>query len=489
MTEAVVCVSSRDATIGSGARARKTPVVTTNRNRRDPMRASASRRARGARVSATPANSFYGAFSSQTPTFTSCFFLFYVWMFPIPLIPAGASKPRGSPLLESRRARLAARAPQLPRAGRESRANTRADAFKHLLSSQESTSGVQRPPRHGPARSADLGRFGSPAVSCHRRPRALLLRRHRVFSPPAVAPRRRRVSRDSERGEVGAAVLERGLLRLGVRAKHLVHHGEDRRLLPAQELMVLSRFTSSSATFAILMICRHGRAHAVAGRHLLVQGVDSLVHGHLAVLLVRVVEPGAALVTNPDAVVLNAWSRPLRRSSLHAMIWPFGLLHLLQARQEVPVEEGGAVWDGGWVSRTVSDVFETLRVAFGRRSSVRAGNGSPGAGGALCGPRRRNHRKIKTRFANTLSRVLARCRKMSAGVRAASPSPRARSVAHTKPAGHLRDRVDKARPSRSLAFPRVVLRASRSSTEATSSRTHQNFDFARVSSRDQSFMR
>ena len=34
------------------------------------------------------------------------------------------------------------------------------------------------------------------------------------------------------------------------------------------------------------------------------------------------------------------------------------------------------MWDGGWVSQTVSDVFETLRVAFGRRSSVRAENGS-----------------------------------------------------------------------------------------------------------------
>ena len=51
---------------------------------------------------------------------------------------------------------------------------------------------------------------------------------------------------------------------------------------------------------------------------------------------------------------------------------------------------------------------------------------------------------------------------MCPGVRAASPShPRAGS--NIDPAIHIRDRVDIARTSRSLASPRVVLRASRSS--------------------------
>jgi hypothetical protein len=89
MTEAVVCVSSRDATIGSGARARKTPVVTTNRNRSDPTRASASRRGKG-RASISDTSEFVlRVFITNTDLYVLFFSLFYVWMFPIPLIPAG----------------------------------------------------------------------------------------------------------------------------------------------------------------------------------------------------------------------------------------------------------------------------------------------------------------------------------------------------------------------------------------------------------------
>jgi hypothetical protein len=100
--------------------------------------------------------------------------------------------------------------------------------------------------------------------------------------------------------------------------------------------------------------------------------------------------------------------------------------------------------------------FGRLFSAFGRRGRSRARNARPLA------RRAKTSKPLKHASLSTLSRLLARCRKMCAGVRATSPShPRAGS--NIDPAIHIRDRVDIARTSRSLASPRVVLRASRSS--------------------------
>ena len=46
-------------------------------------------------------------------------------------------------------------------------------------------------------------------------------------------------------------------------------------------------------------------AGTVAGGHVLVEGIDGLAAGHLAVLLVHVVGTGARVVTDPDTEVLD----------------------------------------------------------------------------------------------------------------------------------------------------------------------------------------
>lgn len=46
-------------------------------------------------------------------------------------------------------------------------------------------------------------------------------------------------------------------------------------------------------------------AGAVTGSHVLVQGIDGVRPGHLAVLLVHVVGAGARIVTDPDTEVLD----------------------------------------------------------------------------------------------------------------------------------------------------------------------------------------
>lgn len=46
-------------------------------------------------------------------------------------------------------------------------------------------------------------------------------------------------------------------------------------------------------------------AGAVAGSHVLVQGLDGFGTGHLAVLLVHVVRAGAGVVADPDTKVLD----------------------------------------------------------------------------------------------------------------------------------------------------------------------------------------
>lgn len=46
-------------------------------------------------------------------------------------------------------------------------------------------------------------------------------------------------------------------------------------------------------------------AGTVAGGHVLVEGLDSLAAGHLAVLLVHVVGTRARVVTDPDTEVLD----------------------------------------------------------------------------------------------------------------------------------------------------------------------------------------
>ena len=43
----------------------------------------------------------------------------------------------------------------------------------------------------------------------------------------------------------------------------------------------------------------------MAGGHVLVEGIDGLAAGHLAVLLVHVVGTGARVVTDPDTEVLD----------------------------------------------------------------------------------------------------------------------------------------------------------------------------------------
>ena len=46
-------------------------------------------------------------------------------------------------------------------------------------------------------------------------------------------------------------------------------------------------------------------AGTVAGGHVLVEGIDGLAAGHLAVLLVHVVGTGARVVADPDTEVLD----------------------------------------------------------------------------------------------------------------------------------------------------------------------------------------
>jgi hypothetical protein len=46
-------------------------------------------------------------------------------------------------------------------------------------------------------------------------------------------------------------------------------------------------------------------ASTVAGGHVLVEGMDGIAAGHLAVLLVHVVGTGARVVTDPDTEVLD----------------------------------------------------------------------------------------------------------------------------------------------------------------------------------------
>lgn len=46
-------------------------------------------------------------------------------------------------------------------------------------------------------------------------------------------------------------------------------------------------------------------ARAVAGSHVLVEGLDGIAAGHVAVLLVHVVGAGARVVADPDAKVLD----------------------------------------------------------------------------------------------------------------------------------------------------------------------------------------
>lgn len=83
MTEAVVCVSSRDATIGSGARARAKDAGCDD----EPESPFEIRRAR---VFATLECEFVlRVFITNADLYVLFFSLFYVWMFPIPLIPAG----------------------------------------------------------------------------------------------------------------------------------------------------------------------------------------------------------------------------------------------------------------------------------------------------------------------------------------------------------------------------------------------------------------
>ena len=69
----------------------------------------------------------------------------------------------------------------------------------------------------------------------------------------------------------------------------LLTTGKETGSLTPRNWMVLSRF--GVRHLADLDDLEAGRAHAVAAGHLLVQGIHGLVHGDLAVLLVRVVDP------------------------------------------------------------------------------------------------------------------------------------------------------------------------------------------------------
>ena len=243
MTEAVICVSSRDATIGSGARARKTPVVTTNRKRRDSTRASLApktktgaltpppRQKGRASIRDTRANSFY-AFSSQTPTFTSCFFSFLRvdvpnppdtrGLMPSPRIPHYSSPARARRAPRDRPPALG-EPPRMRRRTKpfwidahhrgESRAVARRrDLIPPLVTGKQPD--VQDPRhRHSKRGLRPIRQSGGllpPPTTAFRTCQRRFCAVAKCSSPSSRV-------RDSERGEVGAAVLERGLLRLRVR--------------------------------------------------------------------------------------------------------------------------------------------------------------------------------------------------------------------------------------------------------------------------------
>ena len=131
-------------------------------------------------------------------------------------------------------------------------------------------------------------------------------------------------------------------------AKHLVHHRERHRLLHAEELNRVVALDVRVRDLANLDDLQARRAHAVAGRHLLVKRVDGFVHADLAVLLVRVVEARARLVADPDPKVLNRrdvlFEDLVARDDLTVR-----LLNFLKAGQEVPgVKNGLDAMDGGW---------------------------------------------------------------------------------------------------------------------------------------------
>ena len=103
---------------------------------------------------------------------------------------------------------------------------------------------------------------------------------------------------------VRALVLESRLRGLARVTHHLVHDGERQVVL--EELTGVLTANILGFNLRNLNDLQAGSAHTVAGRHFLVERIDSSVHRRLTVLLVGVVVARAGLVTDPDAEVLHS---------------------------------------------------------------------------------------------------------------------------------------------------------------------------------------
>jgi len=89
-----------------------------------------------------------------------------------------------------------------------------------------------------------------------------------------------------------------------------------------------------------------GGPHTVTGGHLVVHLLHSTIQGGVTVLLVHVVVTCSALVTQPDAVVLDC-GRVALKDLVDGENLSVALLHLLELPQEVPELGLGADLVGG----------------------------------------------------------------------------------------------------------------------------------------------